>query len=325
MDKQPSRRLDHTRASSSAHDLVAVVVVAGVAELLAFLQPPIPTALQLVVFLPMLLFVPGYALVAALFPAAKKGPKETVGGGIDVFERLLLAVVVSVAVAVLSGVLLDWSRWLIDLRSVVLALLVPTVLGVVVAAVRRRSLPARERFDYGLAQRFGVNRWREAPRFSRVSNGLVVLAIVLVAASVVYVAATPPNAETPTEFYEVSIDESGNAVAGDYPTEFVRGEATTLHLRIDNHERETVRFAGVVQLQQVSEDGTVTRTATLSQFGREVPADARLVVDPTVTPPFTGERLRLTMLLYRGEVPENPTVDNAYREVHRWVSVNASG
>ena len=325
MDRPPSRRSTHAPTNSSPYDLVAVVVVAGLAEVLAFVQLPIPRQLQLLVFLPMLLLVPGYAVIAALFPASKGGKRATADGGVDTFERLVLGAVLSVGIAVVSGVVLDFLHWRIDLRSVVMALLVPTVVGVVVAAVRRRALLARERFDYGLGER--VRFWRSAgaSRSALLANGLVAVAILVVAASVVHVAAVPPKGETPTEFYEVPANGSGDPVAADYPTEFVEGRPTTLHLRVVNHEGESTRFAGVVVLQQVGPDGTVTRAATLARFGREVPADAKLVVSPTVTPPFSGERLRLTMLLYRGEVPADPTMDDAYREVHRWVTVNASG
>jgi uncharacterized membrane protein len=31
--------------------------------------------------------------------------------------------------------------------------------------------------------------------------------------------------------------------------------------------------------------------------------------------------LRLAYLLYKGEAPPEPTVENAYREVHLWVNV----
>ena len=325
MDEPPSRRVARDRTNSTPYDLVAVVALAGLAEVLAFVRPPMPLELRLVVFVPMLLFVPGYAVVAALFPASKAGRRETADGGVDTFERVVLGVVVSVGIAVVSGVVVDFLGWSIDLPTVVMTLLVPTVLGVVAAAVRRRALPSRDRFDYGLGR--SVRRWRSAeiPRSTLIANGLVAVAILVVAASVLHVAAVTPRGETPTEFYEVSANGSGDPVAGDYPTEFVEGESTALHLRVANHEGESVRFAGVVTLQRVGPDGRVRRQATLDRFAREVPADATLVVNPTVTPPFTGERVRLTMLLYRGEIPANPTTENAYREIHRWVTVNASG
>jgi len=42
----------------------------------------------------------------------------------------------------------------------------------------------------------------------------------------------------------------------------------------------------------------------------------------TVAPTLPGERLRLVYLLYKGDPPAEPTVENAYREVHLWVNVS---
>lgn len=321
----PSTPSAKKNATGAPYDLVAVVFVTGVAEVLAFLQPSIPTALQLLVYLPLLLFIPGYAVVSAVFPAAKQTHSASVSGEVDNYERFVLAIVVSIALAVVSGVAIDFSRWTITLQSVVVALLVPTVAGVGLAAVRRRSLPAHERFDYGLVGRIQASRGLSGQRFSLLANGLVVVAILVVAGSLLTTMAAPPQGETPTEFYEVSTDESGDIVADDYPTSFTQGEPTGLQVRVVNHEGERVGFAGVIILQQVGENGTVTREATLSQFSRAVHDDGTLLVEPRIRPPFSGERLRLTMLLYKSDIPENPTTENAYREIHRWVSVNASG
>ena len=39
---------------------------------------------------------------------------------------------------------------------------------------------------------------------------------------------------------------------------------------------------------------------------------------------MAGENLRLTFLLYRGQAPQDTTVENAYRELHLWVNVSAA-
>jgi uncharacterized membrane protein len=43
-----------------------------------------------------------------------------------------------------------------------------------------------------------------------------------------------------------------------------------------------------------------------------------------ITPTMEGERLRLVFLLYEGEPPANPTLENAYRSSRLWVNVSAS-
>jgi len=40
-----------------------------------------------------------------------------------------------------------------------------------------------------------------------------------------------------------------------------------------------------------------------------------------LTPTMVGDRLRLVFLLYRGDAPAEPTIDNAYRHTHLLVNV----
>jgi uncharacterized membrane protein len=68
---------------------------------------------------------------------------------------------------------------------------------------------------------------------------------------------------------------------------------------------------------------TVLERERLRQFRPRVTHNGTWHRPHTVTPTLTGERLRLTYLLYRGESPATPTVGNAYREVHLWVNVTA--
>lgn len=43
-----------------------------------------------------------------------------------------------------------------------------------------------------------------------------------------------------------------------------------------------------------------------------------------ITPTMTGENLRLTYLLYKGDPPEEPTKENSYRDLHLWITVEDS-
>jgi len=37
---------------------------------------------------------------------------------------------------------------------------------------------------------------------------------------------------------------------------------------------------------------------------------------------MSGDRLRVAYLLYRGSVPDDPDVANAYRELHLWINAS---
>jgi len=161
-------------------------------------------------------------------------------------------------------------------------------------------------------------------------NVLLVASILLAAGSVTYAVAVPKEGEQFTEFYLLTENESGDLVAAGYPTNMTRGQSASLVVGIGNQEHEQVEYTVVVELQRVEITDNATNVTVLDE--REL---RRFTVDlahnetwhnqHTVTPTMTGERLRLQYLLYRGEPPADPTVENAYRELHLWVNVSARG
>lgn len=80
--------------------------------------------------LALLLILPGYAVVAALFVQ------------LDTAARIVLSVGTSIAVAVLGGLALDLTPWGLQLRSWTVLLTAVTVVGAVVAGVRRKPATA---------------------------------------------------------------------------------------------------------------------------------------------------------------------------------------
>jgi hypothetical protein len=97
---------------------------------------------------------------------------------------------------------------------------------------------------------------------------------------------------------------------------------------IGNHEHEPVDYTVVVELQNVTFEGNESVVREESELGR---LRTGLADNETwtrtyeVTPTMTGERLRLAFLLYNESVPDDPTVENAYRETHLWVNVSQRG
>ncbi|WP_434529996.1 DUF1616 domain-containing protein (plasmid) [Haloarcula sp. NS06] len=65
----------------------------------------------------------------------------------------------------------------------------------------------------------------------------------------------------------------------------------------------------------------VIRTDRLQDFEKRLKSNETWRHTHTVTPRLTGDRLRLTYLLYRGDPPATPTTGNAYRNLHLWVNV----
>jgi uncharacterized membrane protein len=113
--------------------LIAVSVFAAMAMTLTFRAPESSPA-RLLVTLPLALFLPGYALAAALFP----------GRGLGVPEKLLLSFGLSLAVVVFGGLLLQWTS--LGLRPAAWAALLGniTLLASFVALLRCWHRPVAE-------------------------------------------------------------------------------------------------------------------------------------------------------------------------------------
>jgi uncharacterized membrane protein len=120
-------------------------------------------------------------------------------------------------------------------------------------------------------------------------------------------------------------NETGQLVAEDYPDEFQRGESKPLVVKLTNEEGQTTDYSVVVELQRVEQgsDGgaRVLEDSQLATFTPTVESGESWRTTHDVTPTMTGENLRLTYLVYKGDPPEDPTTENAYRHVHVWVTV----
>jgi uncharacterized membrane protein len=105
-------------------DLAAVVGLVLLTDV-AVLAPLVSeTPVKILLGLPLVLFLLGYALVAALFPEAGESPDaggDETGGrdGIDEIERATLSFGLSIAVVPLLGLGLNFTPWGIRLVPIV--------------------------------------------------------------------------------------------------------------------------------------------------------------------------------------------------------------
>jgi uncharacterized membrane protein len=83
-------------------------------------------------------------------------------------------------------------------------------------------------------------------------------------------------------------------------------------------------YTVVVQLQEVevaNNSTTVLDRTELDRFETTVPHNETHHQRHTLRPTRSGENLRVQYLLYMGEPPDDPTGENAYRELHVWMDV----
>jgi uncharacterized membrane protein len=113
--------------SRQLNDLTVVSVSAVVCAVLTQLAPALPL-LGLLCALPLVLFLPGYALSAALFPRRFFGPPE----------RLLLSLGLSLIIVALSGLVLHWLGWSLQAGTWAIVLSGLTVCASAIAWWRRK-------------------------------------------------------------------------------------------------------------------------------------------------------------------------------------------
>jgi uncharacterized membrane protein len=316
----------------SPADLAAVVGLT-VATLAAVSLPVVrETPVRVAVGLPFVLFVPGYALVAALFPAAaaEDGSGSAVGDGREItpLGRIALSVGLSLAIVSLVGFGLTFTPLGLELGPVLASLALLVAVLVAAAGRRRAAVDPDDRF--AVPWREAVRRARRDPfggesRTAGALDVLLLVAVLLAAASAGFAAAVPNQDESFSEFYLLAEGPGGQLVAADYPTSFRPGEPRALVVGVGNREREPVAYTVVVELQAVAVRNNSTSVLEREELRRFEPTLAhnetwqrRHVLRPTMT----GDRLRLTYLLYRGPPPRTPTTDNAYRALHLRVDVS---
>lgn len=181
----------------------------------------------------MVLFLPGYTLIAALFPN-----KDDLDG----IERAALSFGLSIAVVPLIGLGLNYTPWGIRLAPVVISLSIFTIALATVAHLRRSSLPSNDRFRVPFREGLGsLQDELIADQRSRIDKILTVLLIISIIVSItvlVYVIVTPKQGEKFTEFYILG----PGGMAYDYPTDVVAGDTSMVVVGVVNHEYRPVNY-----------------------------------------------------------------------------------
>lgn len=310
-------------------DVIVVLLGVGLSRAVFALTPGSP--LRVTIILGYLLLVPGYALTTAVFPAKRPNEQRqnrqqhamgdwkvaSLGGR----ERLAVAFGLSVTLLPLLGFLLAGGLGGITPRSVVDSATIVALVALVVGAVRRIRLPTETRYDIVLAGRM-KSSFIQPPATDALLNVGLAIAVMATVTGLGYALAVPQDGNTYTSLTLLNRNDAGELVASDYPTNVSRGDGINLILLVENHEQQAIEYTVVIQLQRVSESGSIAETERLQGFSQAVPAQGSWRVRHTVSPTITGDRIRLTYLLYRDSVPPDPSRATAYRSLHLWFSVS---
>ena len=254
---------------------LGIMIVLSVLLIIIIVALP-SNPLRIVLGLPFMLLFPGYALVAALFPA-----KSDIGGT----ERLALSLGLSLAIIPLIGLILNYTPWGIALYPILTALVIFIVVVSAIASYRRHRLPADERLTIRL--NVDLREWATLRGWDR-ALGLV-LAILIVAAigTVAYAAATPRKGEPFSQFYVLGLE----GMADGYPEELTLGEEARVILGIVNNEHEDDLEYRVEIL--IDAESSTTVGPLVLDHGQ------RWEEEVGFFPARTGENQRVDFLLYQ--------------------------
>lgn len=273
----------------SVNELLAINILSALLIIIIVLLPSNP--LRIVLGLPFILFSPGYALVSALFP--KKAALEGV-------ERIALSFGLSIAIAPLIGLILNYTPWGIELYSILVSLAVFILVASIAAWYRRRSLPAEEvSFIYF---NISLSQWATTSHWDKILSLVLVLALLGAVGAIAYVLVAPKEGENFTEFYILGLDGKAEG----YPTELAVGEEGKVIVGIVNHEHKDLVYRVEILI-----DGENVNDIEPQSLAHEEKWEG----EAGFSPAEAGEDQKVEFVLYKqGE-------NEPYRSLYLWLDV----
>lgn len=298
-------------------------VVSGLGGVTDVLAQPLRVALVL----PLVVLVPGYALVAALFPG-RRDPETAPGSAVELagLERFVLSFVVSIGLVPLVAFGVNYTFGL-TLLPILLAVAAVTFVLLLAAYVRRVLTPVEAR--WGLTPVAWVRRVAgyytvDTSRFGRAGafvpttgthrllNLALVVALLTFFAGVGFAVVVPPASDEQfTELSALGETDQGNLSTRAVPDTYTQGQSTPLWIAIGNHEEERTSYTTVITL-----DGE-----EVDRFSTTVDDGETKRVERAITPTEAGQDRVLRVLLYKGDPGSNPNPEDAYRTLRIYVTV----
>jgi uncharacterized membrane protein len=253
--------------------------------------------------LPLVIFLPGYALISMLFP------KKT---GLEGMERIALSIGLSVAVVSLIGLVLNFTTWGIKEIPLLTSLSIFTLLLSGLAYVRRRRLPEDRIFDISF-RASALNLMNGAlDKPESKTEGILKLLLVIsfliliVVGTFGYMNIIPHKNEQFTEFYILG----SQGMADNYTTEYVSGGSGTYIVGITNNEYRTMNYTLEVRLENQS----LPLPTDLQNI--RLAHNTTLEEPLMITPSIEGKNLKLEFLLFNETEKKTP-----YRDLRLWINV----
>ena len=256
----------------------------------------------------LVLFFPGYTVVASLFP----------NNEIDWIERIALSLGLSIAVGPLLGLLLNFTPFGVSFAPNVATIALFTAGMGCAAYWRRMRLPPDRRLS--LTVDLVVPAWGKSGALDKGLTIALSASFVVAGGTLAYVVLTPRPGETFTEFYVVG----PGGKASSYPTNLTVNETGSVILGVVNHESATGNYTVRVDLIGVriaynatkgsNETAEMNRT-TWSSF------PVTLADRQNWTYPYTFQINATGLWKVQFLLFKDGDFSSAYRELHLYVTV----
>ncbi|NKQ39577.1 MAG: DUF1616 domain-containing protein [Methanosarcinales archaeon] len=262
--------------------------------LVFLIVPPFnETFIRIILGIPMVIFIPGYVLIIALFP------KKT---DLCSIERLGLSIGLSTTIVPLIGLILNFTPWRIRFWPIVTSLILFTFLLMLVALKRRLGIPEDMRFAIQSKEIYFNIKNEIFSSKNKIDKILtIILAISIITASIVlvYVILFPRQGETFTEFY--ILGPEGMAI--DFPEEVGTSKPINIIIGVINNEHSTLNYT--IQAR-INDTIYFEEKIQLSHNEKwENPVNFKINT--------TGDNLKLEFLLFK----ENNLTP--HRNLHLWI------
>jgi uncharacterized membrane protein len=254
--------------------------------IIVWLPPGVP---QILLALLLVLFFPGYVLMAALFPRK---------ASLDCIERLAFSFAMSIVIVAFIAFILNFTPWGLTLESVLYPLASFVFITSAFAWLRQRHLAGPESRT-GLRLRLPA---LTGTRWDRALSVLLVVSFLAVLGTLAYIGLASRTGEKFTEFYILG---PGGEAKG-YPEVLAFGEQGELLVDIVNHEDGPVTY-----LIEISIDGV-----KIGEIGPvQVQHNEKLETAVNFAPDRVGDNQKVVFALYKQGQTE------VYKELYLWVDV----
>lgn len=204
------------------NELLPIILLVIILPLVIGISPS--NVLRIILGLPLVLFLPGYTLLAAIF--VRKSQLKNL-------ERFALSLAASVAIVPLIGLLLNYVGG-ISLTSFFVLIALFILVTSAIAWIRRGRLAEEERYTI----RLNIPRHVFKGSLSgRLLPAVLVLAVLAVVSSLIYVIVTPKTQESFTEFYVSGLQENSS-----FPAELIASEEQRVVVTVVNREGRTLDY-----------------------------------------------------------------------------------